>query len=199
LTTSLSHLLVLTVRRCTRLSPQVIDVGVDTDVVDGVGIDRVVSWAGTLLQVAHDSVGDRCVMPVVRGVACPSVPYISRWGYGTPAHKYGLRASNWLLEINGEAVTDLDDLVRVRFSDGCVRRRLRVPASPRSRCRVHVHRRRHCTCVCACVCTSAPVRDVRVCASRLRCIAFRTTRTGTAATHSVAPQSFSSTATSRLH
>ena len=39
--------------------------------------------------------------------------YVSRWSYGSPAHKYGLRATVWLTEINGTPTPDLDAFLAV--------------------------------------------------------------------------------------
>ena len=37
--------------------------------------------------------------------------YCSRWCYGPPAHKYGLRATIWVVEVNGEPVSNLDAFI----------------------------------------------------------------------------------------
>ena len=36
---------------------------------------------------------------------------MSRWHHGSPAHRYGIYALNWVTAVNGAAVTDLDSLV----------------------------------------------------------------------------------------
>ena len=37
--------------------------------------------------------------------------YISYYLFGSPAHKYKLVPKNWLLELNGQTVADLDSFV----------------------------------------------------------------------------------------
>jgi S1-C subfamily serine protease len=39
--------------------------------------------------------------------------YCSRWCYGSPAHKFGLRATIWVVEVNGQAVRDLDGFLQI--------------------------------------------------------------------------------------
>ncbi|KAG7397892.1 serine protease [Phytophthora boehmeriae] len=39
--------------------------------------------------------------------------YCSRWCYGSPAHKYGMRATIWLVEVNGEPTRTLNEFLRV--------------------------------------------------------------------------------------
>jgi len=83
--------------------------------LSGRGTDRLVAWSGMLLQEAHEPVEARGFIPLPTG--CP--PYCSRWSYGSPAHKGGLRATNWITEVNGHPVTDMDSFLAVvsRFSD----------------------------------------------------------------------------------
>ena len=38
----------------------------------------------------------------------PGTPYISRWSYGSPAHKHSLRATNWVVALNGTPTPTLD-------------------------------------------------------------------------------------------
>lgn len=42
--------------------------------------------------------------------------YISRWHHGSPAHRYGLYALNWVTELNGAPVPDLDTFVQIAQS-----------------------------------------------------------------------------------
>lgn len=98
--------------------------------LDGRGTDRLVVWAGLLLQHAHEQVTARGFVPPHGGV------YISRWSYGSPAHKGGLRATNWITHINETATPDMDALlsavsclthgqdVRVRCTDLQERKRV---------------------------------------------------------------------------
>jgi len=101
-------------------------------VLTGVGTQRIIQWCGMLLQEAHDAVEARGFIPSATG----SPPYVSRWSYGSPAHKGekgeggcggrvmqytgiacagGLRATNWIVEVNGVPVHTMDvflDVVR---------------------------------------------------------------------------------------
>jgi hypothetical protein len=77
--------------------------------LSGRGTDRLVAWSGMLLQEAHEPVEARGFIPLPTG--CP--PYCSRWSYGSPAHKGGLRATNWITEVNGHPVTDMDSFLAV--------------------------------------------------------------------------------------
>ncbi len=69
---------------------------------------RIVSWAGALLQ-------DTPRATLIRGF-CPAGPgrpgvYVSRWAYGSVAHKFALRATKWITEVNGVAVGSLDEFL----------------------------------------------------------------------------------------
>ncbi|MCB9778221.1 MAG: trypsin-like peptidase domain-containing protein [Alphaproteobacteria bacterium] len=65
------------------------------------GVDRVVSWAGTLLHEPHDAI------PEQRGLV-PNGVYVAWYWYGSPAARYGLRATRRILEVNGTPTPDLD-------------------------------------------------------------------------------------------
>ena len=64
------------------------------------GTDRLVNWAGLLLQEPH--------LPVAMLGFLPAGVYVSRWSYGSPAHKYGLRASFFITELDGVPTPTLD-------------------------------------------------------------------------------------------
>jgi pro-apoptotic serine protease NMA111 len=64
------------------------------------GTDRLVNWAGLLIQEPH--------LPVAMLGYLPAGVYVSRWSYGSPAHKYGLRASFFITEIGGVPTPTLD-------------------------------------------------------------------------------------------
>jgi len=77
---------------------------VPTAPISGLGTERIVSWAGVLLQEPHRSAAQqRKTMP--EGV------YSSWWSNGSPAHMYGLRATVWVTEVDGKPVKSLDRLV----------------------------------------------------------------------------------------
>jgi len=73
--------------------------------LDGKGTDRIVFWAGAHFQDTHRAVAQLGI--VSEGVYC------SRWYYGSPAHKYGLRATWWVTEVNGTPTPDLDTFLNV--------------------------------------------------------------------------------------
>lgn len=84
---------------------------VPTAPISGLGTERIVSWAGVLLQEPHRSAAQqRKTMP--EGI------YSSWWSNGSPAHMYGLRATVWVTEVDGKPVKSLDRFVFVIFSPG---------------------------------------------------------------------------------
>jgi S1-C subfamily serine protease len=79
---------------------------VATVVLDGLGIERVISWAGALLQAPHRE------LAVQRGVGSGGV-YVSFFNFGSPASRYGLFAGRRIVAVDGEPTPDLDAFVRV--------------------------------------------------------------------------------------
>ena len=80
----------------------------DTVALGGRGIERAVMWAGALIQAPHRA------LAVQRGIE-PTGVYVSYFGYGSPATRYGLFAGRRVLEVDGQATPDLDaflDVVR---------------------------------------------------------------------------------------
>jgi S1-C subfamily serine protease len=74
---------------------------VPTELLAGDGTSRGILWAGTLLQkpppaLARDHSLSR------DGV------YVSRYWFGSPANRYGLRATSRIVEVNGQPTPDLD-------------------------------------------------------------------------------------------
>jgi len=69
--------------------------------LSGDGIDRVVSWAGALLQAPHRALSAQ------RGNE-PVGVYVSFFNFGSPASRYGLVAGRRILEVDGVATPDLD-------------------------------------------------------------------------------------------
>jgi len=82
------------------------DVSVRLGLEDGLGTDRVVHWCGAQLQAPHRGVRELGFLPE----KCSGV-YISRWHHGSPAHRYGLYALHWVLEVNGASTPSLDDFL----------------------------------------------------------------------------------------
>ncbi|MCJ7557989.1 MAG: trypsin-like peptidase domain-containing protein [Gammaproteobacteria bacterium] len=74
---------------------------VETALLSGDGIDRVVSWAGALLQAPHRALSAQ------RGNE-PVGVYVSFFNFGAPASRYGLVAGRRILEVDGVATPDLD-------------------------------------------------------------------------------------------
>lgn len=83
-----------------------LDLRVPTIQRSGQGIERVVSWAGTLLHTPHAAVAEQ------RGIA-PEGVYIAWYWYGSPAARYGLRATRRIIEVNGQPTPDLDSFLSV--------------------------------------------------------------------------------------
>lgn len=38
---------------------------------------------------------------------------LCRWCHGSPVHRYGLYALQWIIEINGQPTTDLETFIQV--------------------------------------------------------------------------------------
>ncbi len=79
---------------------------VDTVALDGLGIDRVVSWGGALVQAPHRE------LAVQRGVGSGGV-YVSYFNFGSPASRSGLFAGRRVVAVDGEPTMNLDAFVDV--------------------------------------------------------------------------------------
>ena len=84
---------------------------VGTVALDGLGIERVVSWAGALLQAPHRE------LAVQRGVGSGGV-YVSFFNFGSPASRSGLFAGRRIIAVDGQPTPDLDAFVRVATTLG---------------------------------------------------------------------------------
>ena len=82
------------------------DLEIETVALDGLGIQRAVSWAGALLQDPHRA------MAAQRGIS-PYGVYIAFFNYGSPATRYGLWAGRRIVEVDGKATPDLQTFVDV--------------------------------------------------------------------------------------
>ncbi|CAM6099321.1 unnamed protein product [Calypogeia fissa] len=81
---------------------------VETDVRDGLGTTRTVNWAGCVVQDPHSAVRAMGFLPEEgHGV------YVARWCHGSPVHRYGLYALQWIVEVNGKPTPDLQTFVDV--------------------------------------------------------------------------------------
>jgi len=83
-----------------------VDVNVRTAALDGRGIDRLVSWAGALLQDPHRP------MAAQRGIE-PYGVYVAFFSYGSPATRYGLWAGRRVVEVDDTPTPDLNAFVDV--------------------------------------------------------------------------------------
>jgi S1-C subfamily serine protease len=84
---------------------------VGTVTIDGLGIERVISWAGALIQAPHRE------LAVQRGVGTGGV-YVSFFNFGSPASRSGLFAGRRIVSVDGEPTPDLEAFVRVATSLG---------------------------------------------------------------------------------
>ncbi len=80
------------------------EIKVRTAALDGLGIDRAISWAGALLQNPHRA------MAAQRGVDTDGV-YVAYFSYGSPATRYGLWAGRRVVEVNEEPTPDLQAFI----------------------------------------------------------------------------------------
>ncbi|KAL3683435.1 hypothetical protein R1sor_001457 [Riccia sorocarpa] len=81
---------------------------VETDVRDGFGTTRMVNWAGCVIQDPHPAVRALGFLPEEgHGV------YVARWCHGSPVHRYGLYALQWIVEVNGRPTPDLPTFIEV--------------------------------------------------------------------------------------
>lgn len=101
----------LTIYRSGAIQNVDLQLGVD----DGLGTSRLLHWCGAQLQAPHRGVRELGYLPDgASGV------YISRWHHGSPAHRYGLYALHWIMEVNSVPTPDLDSFVNVvkHLTDG---------------------------------------------------------------------------------
>ena len=85
-----------------------LNLSVQTTDLPTIGTERVIIWSGMVIQSPHYSVVSIGYIPEEGGGV-----YCSRWCYGSPAHKYGLRATIWVVEVNGQPTPTLDSFLQV--------------------------------------------------------------------------------------
>ncbi|KAJ7568194.1 hypothetical protein O6H91_01G022600 [Diphasiastrum complanatum] len=85
-----------------------LELSAGTDLRDGRGTTRMVNWAGCVVQDPHPAVRALGFLPEEgHGV------YVGRWCHGSPAHRYGLYALQWIVEVNGKPTPNLQTFVDV--------------------------------------------------------------------------------------
>lgn len=85
-----------------------VELFVGTDVRDGNGTTRAINWCGCIVQDPHPAVRALGFLPEEgHGV------YVARWCHGSPVHRYGLYALQWIVEINGKPTPNLDSFLEV--------------------------------------------------------------------------------------
>jgi S1-C subfamily serine protease len=82
------------------------EVDVETALLSGVGTERALVWAGALLQESIRALAAQ------RGIAREGV-YVARYWFGSPANRYGLRATQRIIAVNGVETPDLDTFASV--------------------------------------------------------------------------------------
>jgi len=75
-----------------------------TIALEGIGIDRAISWAGALLQDPHRA------MAAQRGIE-PDGVYVAFFSYGSPATRYGLWAGRRIVEVNDTQTPNLQAFI----------------------------------------------------------------------------------------
>jgi len=83
---------------------EVIDVTLVPSLLNGVGTQRLVSWAGAQFQETHQEIG------YLKGVHFPGV-YIADTEQGSPARWDGLYRNRFVTHVDGAAVENLDDFL----------------------------------------------------------------------------------------
>jgi S1-C subfamily serine protease len=81
-----------------------LNISVPTVGLNGRGVRRLVRWAGALLQEPYRD------MAAQRGIP-PEGVYVAYFSYGSPASRAGLVPGMRIVEVNGEPISNLDDLL----------------------------------------------------------------------------------------
>lgn len=84
-------------------SEQTIDVS--TVALGGRALDRILVWAGAVLQKPHRALAAQ------RGIA-PDGVFVSYFSFGSPATRYQLWAGRRIVEVDGQPIADLDAFVQ---------------------------------------------------------------------------------------
>jgi S1-C subfamily serine protease len=80
-------------------------IDVPTVELGGTELDRVLLWAGAVLQAPHRALATQ------RGIE-PTGVFVAYFSYGSPATRYQLWAGRRIVEVDGQATPDLDAFIR---------------------------------------------------------------------------------------
>lgn len=84
----------------------VLTLPVKTAALSGADVDRLLVWAGAILQTPHRAISAQ------RGLA-PEGLYVAYYDFGSPATRYGLQPGRRIVEVDGQLTPDLDTFVKV--------------------------------------------------------------------------------------
>ena len=76
-----------------------------TVALGGRDLDRIVVWAGAVLQKPHRALAAQ------RGIA-PDGVFVAYFSYGSPATRYQLWAGRRIVEVDGQPIADLDAFIK---------------------------------------------------------------------------------------
>ncbi len=97
----------LTVLREGRL----LDLDVPTVALSGTGLDRLLIWGGVVMHAPRRALAMQLNQPTT-GV------YVGSYRFGSPASRFGLDAATRIVQVNGEPITTLDDLMLTLLATG---------------------------------------------------------------------------------
>jgi S1-C subfamily serine protease len=80
-------------------------IDIPTVALGGTALDRIVVWAGAVLQAPHRALAAQ------RGIE-PTGVFIAYFSYGSPATRYHLWAGRRIVEVDGQPTPDLDAFIR---------------------------------------------------------------------------------------
>jgi pro-apoptotic serine protease NMA111 len=83
---------------------EVLELEIPTVELGSGGVERVISWAGALLQPPHRA------MAAQRGIE-PSGAFVAFHAFGSPASRNGLGAGRRIVEVDGQPTPDLDSFL----------------------------------------------------------------------------------------
>ncbi|NND65702.1 MAG: PDZ domain-containing protein [Gammaproteobacteria bacterium] len=85
---------------------QMLELDVATVALESTGANRILLWGGAILHEPHRA---------VREISSryPTGAYVAYYSYGSPASRFGLKAGQRVIEVNGQAINNLADLADV--------------------------------------------------------------------------------------